>query len=357
MFAKLNSGHLPILLFLLTTINPDPCQSQINMSLLGERKLLSSNAEITVNDSCSVGDNLLLALNSGFYSLPLTFDETSFNAGEPTVMGYGNAWNVAQVGDLTYVLRTNGIDMWESHSGSEPIHVGLFYNPVSQGMAISGTRAFVVSSSSITSLDITDPYQPVRLGSLTFSSTVGVTRVEVCGEYLCLATSLPGIMTVDVSDPSTPRVVGGFRLDESPTTIALEGSVLAALVPTRRFMLFNLSPKGFPVLGGSYPLVGDTYGVALSGHLAFVADTKGLQVFDITRRDSPIWRGWYPGSPHRPILAKGNAVLSLQGNGKLAGLCYTGPDPISEQIPIDELTEDGALNPDDLFTLQSFWMK
>jgi hypothetical protein len=319
----------------------------------------SSSAYGAVSNTrrCIFGDNLLLGLNYGLYSVPLGFDESTFNAGEPTVLGHGSVKDIARVDDLIYVLRTDGIEMWGGMGGTEPVREGMYTHIGSRCMAVSGSHAFIGSTNDIDVLDISNPSQPSLLSSLPLPSALIPSKIEMSGNLLYIHSSVPGIGVIDVSDPSHLQVVGGYLVADRPTYMDLKSSMLVTIVPEQGLLLFNLSTQGFPSFMGSCSLSGNSYGVAVSGNLAFVSDSKGIHAMDITNKRSPVWLGYYPEPPQRPILAKGNAVLSLQGNGNLTGLCYTGPSPISEQIPIDELTEDGTLNPDDLFTLQSFWMK
>lgn len=58
-------------------------------------------------------------------------------------------------------------------------------------------------------VDISDPENPVQVGSLSIGQSVS--KVQVVGNYAYLASVGKGLVVVDLSDPSDPKEVGSVN--------------------------------------------------------------------------------------------------------------------------------------------------
>ena len=73
-------------------------------------------------------------------------------------------------------------------------------------MIISGTHAFINDGNhDIVTLDLSDPVNPERIGSLPLSSSSGI-RLDIYGEYL-LAEANDVLYAIDASSPSSLEIV------------------------------------------------------------------------------------------------------------------------------------------------------
>jgi hypothetical protein len=79
-------------------------------------------------------------------------------------------------------------------------------------------------------IDAGDPAQPREVGSLDMPGVVGTpgwvwgpVDIAVAGNYAYLATALPGLRIVDISNPAAPVEVGFFDTDDWATSVAVDG--------------------------------------------------------------------------------------------------------------------------------------
>lgn len=176
-------------------------------------------------------------------------------------------WNVEQVSSL--------YDFWGS----------------CQDVAIQGNFAYLANySSGLCVVDISDPTAPVAIGDLDFSKTVDL--LSVSGNYACLKAVGFGFIMVDISDPDSL-----VELSCCPVTgiqhVVLLGQYLYVSSFYNGLYIFDVSEPSSPALVGRLRMPYHTRDVTVSGDYAYVTVLDyGLFVVDVTDPTEPSFTGF-----------------------------------------------------------------
>lgn len=152
-------------------------------------------------------------------------------------------------------------------------------------VGVIGTLALVESADySVHVIDVSDPYQPVRRGRLEIPWTPFF-GFAGRGSY-AFATCPDGLKAIDLSDPDLPRIVGELATDGGGA-IAISGSF--AYVAGHGLDVIDIGDPLNPHLAGSLRIPGNTSGLVLSGHYAFLSTyDAGLAVVDVADPANPL---------------------------------------------------------------------
>lgn len=266
--------------------------------------------------------------------------------GAPWVEGSLALGGVAEVvaveGAYVYVGSNGLIHVVDVSSPAAPQLVGTAQNPnsLTLGLAVENGTLYVASSGpGVGVFDVQNPSAPVLLTTL---DTPGPARsVAVSGDTLVVVQT-PGIgprdkpiLIVDVSDPSTPTVVGSVQTRPNGTTNAEDVSIQGARAIVADGLwstigglsLVDFSDPAAPfVTGASSPEYGLT-DVALDGEFALAADYLYVNVVPIFRvaDGMPELRGGVDFSPLGAangvdVVARDGVVYLLGNTRRL----YTG---------------------------------
>ncbi len=138
-------------------------------------------------------------------------------------------------------------------------------------------------------IDVSDPAQPVAIGSLPpFHSATGVYATESIS-YL----SDGGLHIVDVSDPMNPSTMGwcttpGF----GGGGVVVIGNLAYMGDGDSGLQIISVTDPTAPVIVGSFDSSGSSRGVVVRDQLAFVADgNAGLLILDVSDHTNPTMVG------------------------------------------------------------------
>lgn len=129
---------------------------------------------------------------------------------------------------------------------------------------------------------------------------------------------IPGLVVVDTSTKSSPRVIGASAL-EDPYHVTLSGNYAYAANGTRGFRIFDITTAQPTVVGNCYNSggcnisSGTTYDVWPSGGYAYVGNgSQGMRVVDISTPSSPSLVATYntPGTAYAVRLKDTNAIVA-----------------------------------------------
>ena len=122
----------------------------------------------------------------------------------------------------------------------------------------------------------------------------------VQGRYAYLAAQWTGLVIIDVSDPTAPRVVSQHKTDGIAQDVHVVGSMalVASAYRSNGLRLIDVSDPLQPRDVGQYDMPGIAYGVFGANDHAHVvsleqdeADEAGLTIIDIADPATPIWLG------------------------------------------------------------------
>lgn len=239
----------------------------------------------------------------------------------PCVQCGGSAYDVAVAGNYAFVAEA-----WDETSSSQvrgtvavidvsdptlPWLAGS-YDTSSSGarsVTIAGSMAFVGNYNSFEGLqilDISNPTAPVRVGGYRLDGVGGEEpHVTVAGNsaYLALPSGLEGVTVLDISNPANPARVSGITLHpaSSATSSAVaDGKLYVA--GRAGLIVFDVTQPENPVLLGDYDTTWGVRGMFIAGDRAFLTEGRvGLHVLDIGTSGQPVRVGTYrttgiPGS-------------------------------------------------------------
>jgi len=256
------------------------------------------------------------------------------NPGEPEVVGSIaiNASAVAISGNYVYVVQLNqALQIFDVSDPANPNPVGAYTtNGYFQDVVVSGSYAYLADR--ITGLhvvDVTQPTAPQLVGKYSCSAY----DLAISGNYVYVAaqprvagtnTFPGGLHIVRVSEPTNPRLAG--RYDAINAVSVAASTHYAYVVDGNALAAIDVADPASPTLVGGYSVERDARDVALSGTYAYVADgVAGLEVFDISNPADPEHvGGFFVGAPANSVALAGNHALLVAG-GALHAIDISDP--------------------------------
>jgi hypothetical protein len=154
-------------------------------------------------------------------------------------------------------------------------------------VTLSGHYAFLASGEKgLQVIDVSDPTSPQLAGG--YDTPGNAHDALVSGNHAFVADGWEGLKVIDISDPTSPQLAGGYDRLLPALGIAVDGDNAYVASEDTGLQVINISDPTSPQLVGSYDTPGKACGVVVSGNHAFVADrVGGLQVIDISDSTSP----------------------------------------------------------------------
>lgn len=127
-------------------------------------------------------------------------------------------------------------------------------------------------------------------------------QLDVSGNFVFLASQAQGLLIYDASNLAIPPVlVGQINNKGSANWVTVSGEFAYVANGPDGLRIDSITNPASPVNIGHALTGGNTYGVAVAGQYAFVAQSSGIAVFDVS-------------DPSRPVPA-GSAITSAQAYG------------------------------------------
>ncbi|HSN78223.1 MAG TPA: CARDB domain-containing protein [Anaerolineae bacterium] len=153
----------------------------------------------------------------------------------------------------------------------------------------------------VQSVDITDPSTPQLVGTLSLPGEANdVAMIERAGQkYALVAAGAAGLQVIDVNDPASLQAIGSYDTPNNAVGVAVDDGNYAYLADSSAGLrIVDISDPANPVApktGGSfYDTTGTAYGVAIYGGYAYVADgSPGLVVVDVSDPVNPAYVATY----------------------------------------------------------------
>jgi hypothetical protein len=257
--------------------NADP----MSPSVMGETSVYDYGRDVAV-----AGDFAYVAVDDeGLQIIDIS------DPNDPTTVGWivtpGAAYDVALFENYAFVAAgpANTLEIVDVSNPAAPWIVDSFDV---QGRAnaveiVDGIACVAASQAGLVILDVTNPIAPEILG---IAETTGNTlEVVVSGTHAFLTVS-DGFAVADIADPTNPSFVGDVWMDD-PRDISLAGSYAIASDGVSGVKMIDVSYPSSPRIVGAVGLGGRTDGVAISGDFAYSANNV-LRIVDISNPVSPL---------------------------------------------------------------------
>ena len=205
-------------------------------------------------------------------------------------------------------------------SSSATIIDGGTINPTHKGsisvtaasVFVSGANAYVAAGGSLEVYNISNPANPVHIGSLANgvggAKLSGARSVFVSGNYAYVASFTSGALEiVDVSNPANPvhkgsisDTVGGAQLSQVQSVFVSGNYAYVASFGSLAVEIIDISNPANPVHkgtisdgGGSPPLLDEPQSIYVSGNYAYVVSplSSALEILDVSNPANPIHKG------------------------------------------------------------------
>jgi hypothetical protein len=185
-------------------------------------------------------------------------------------------------------LQINGLT-WQSYVSRMKFNTEIY------GLELAGNILYVASSQGLSMVDITDPVSPGMLSSFPNPVSGTIRDVKVQGNYAYLAIYGAGIQVVDISNPLCPVKGKLVPLAGYNTLwrVTIDGNYLyAALATDKRMDILDITTPSSPRVVGSFaPEDASSTGfssVAVRGDYAYLVEYyNGVRVVDIRNPASP----------------------------------------------------------------------
>jgi len=254
---------------------------------------------------------------------------------------YGWVESVATSGDLVFYSTGSAVRIADVSTPSAPVVVGQVFSQWSVGgVAAKGSMLFMTTRFGLDHYlliyDVSDPTMPVHVGSCEVPRTgFGVT---ISGNYAYVAwgespyksaISGPpwgGIKIIDVSDPTSPAVVGSATTPWGARQVAVSGDHAYAIWWEYNFFsgdyeggleVIDISNPTAPAAVGSHTWPGCiTYGVGVyDDHVYVTADPLGLRIMDVSDPTSPVEVGSQTWVGRGMTISGSHAFVGIHESG------------------------------------------
>lgn len=226
------------------------------------------------------------------------------------------------------VLSAVGSARAECTNYAEPLYrtSGVDTPGIAQDVAASGSYAFVADDQSgLEVVDLSDPSSPRIVGNL---DTAGISfQVAASGNLVYLIHYGSGLRIIDVSDPAAPRQVG-FLSGSTYYGVAVEGTTVYLTIWTgdaqSGLRVIDASDPTAPRIVGGANTGGGASAVAVSGGIACLADGSALRIIDVSVPTSPLIVGTLD-APAWHVCLEGDTAYIVSGSDDLRVVDLSNP--------------------------------
>ena len=206
------------------------------------------------------------------------------------------------------------------------------------GIAVQDCYAYVSTfyyTEDLLVLDVSNPADMIQIGRLVLEHEGG-SAVEVRGDYAYVASR--GVAVIDVSDPTSPYMVGYLPLEAGVWDLALKGHYVLALGQWRgEVAVVNVADPTAPFLAARIYTPMETKGIQVSRNRAYIAcQYAGIQVVNLTDPCHPFVEG-FVSTDYSPF----GVVASCRKHG----LLYTALMTSGLQVSPDACTLNAIPGP------------
>ena len=262
----------------------------------------------------------------------------------------GKAREVAIAGHYAFVADESSLRIVDVADPAHPVEISYFDSPYSAyDVSIVENRAYI-SGWNLVILDISDPFQPIHLGSVDVGNG---SDLAVSGKYAIAAGGGTSTKIIDVSNPNAPQVIGSWGAFEVTTDIAAIGDLVYLIDGYGFIEIITISNPERPESVGFLGWWDDSAdGLALSDGFAYVVAYKNLYAIDVSAPSTPTIVASYPLSKDpntlRRVATQGGYLYVADGENGLLVLKHTGADNSLPDLSIDsiepvQVTEGQAL--------------
>ena len=224
-------------------------------------------------------------------------------------------------GQYAYAVRESHLDVFDVSNPVQPLRVGSSTNDFggsASGVQVADNRAYVAAAHGLEVFDVSTPGQPVWLSTAQKSDSYTL-AVDVAGAYAYVTTG-EGLKILSIADPFKPMLVGTNLLGARGNGILMAGQYCYLTAGTRLEVL-DISNPTQPSSVGSYDTGGSTSDLALADHYAFVAaGAEGLQILNLSDPVNLILVAIgtrETGGPAEGLQVVGNYAYLADGNSGL----------------------------------------
>lgn len=258
------------------------------------------------------GNYAFSVTNSSGYSLVAVDVSSRANIHQVGAIGIqNNPTNIAINGSKAYVTTKSNtaelqiVDITNPASMGSPQSVDLSGNSDANGVAISGTTAFVTRDAGFEefhAVNSSSPYTQKSVLELTYNAK----EIYINGNYAYIASAdnSQELKVVNISNPSSPTLAGGYDEPSVITdgiTVTGYGHYVFLGKSDGKVQIFDISTPTSPQKVGQYDAVQQVNDLAVdaSRNLVFAVTSTGskeLQIIDVTNPSQPALRGYYDAS-------------------------------------------------------------
>lgn len=236
-------------------------------------------------------------------------------------------WQFRIRGDRAYIgANFHGLSILDISNPAEPRELGAFQSlgQTKNGAVYDTKVAAVDHMEGFVLIDASDERAPQSIGSYFLD---GYARDVVTSGSIAYATDSPtGVYVFDLAQDGPPEPVGILHAPAAPrnalqVTDLPNGSKLLAGTGQSGLQLYDVTDPTAPIKTATFDTPGQALGLALQGHLAYVADgDAGLQVVDLSDAGAPQIIASFPTPrPARDVAVSGSLVLVVVGQSEREG--------------------------------------
>lgn len=239
----------------------------------------------------------------------------------------GTASGIALAGDIAYLADGNsGLAAVRISDLVRALSVLGSYNPPSQPLdiAVSGDLMFIPTFlAGVEIFDVSDPTTPTLIGTY---AQLGAKCVDVTGDLLLVQIQSVGLHVIDISDPTAPSLLGTYANSTwSTIDIRVDGDYVYAPNYGTGLQVINISNPASPSLVATYNTPSSARDVVIEGEYAFVADYATLQILNVRNPAAPFFVGQYNPIPNVQSAAVSGDILYVGTSSSVMSVDISNP--------------------------------
>jgi len=207
-----------------------------------------------------------------------------------------DANGIAVAGHYVYLVDGDwDLGIYDVRDPEKPEAVGFISVGGASDVDVVGLYAYV-SGRSFQVIDVSTPSQPKRVGRYD----TGSLSTKIIGARAYLATSVPGPTILDLTDPTTPTLVGSRAFPNRTFEVWADGSMAYVNDGDTGLHLVDVTQPARPVEVANYPQW-HANDMRIVGGLAYLTDGEGLRILDVTDARNVHEVGFY----NAPVYSRG----------------------------------------------------